>query len=39
MGGLSSSTILTLLFVPSVYIIFEDIYIWLTKKPKSTSTL
>jgi Cu/Ag efflux pump CusA len=32
MGGLTSSTILTLVIVPSVYIIFEDTKKWAMKK-------
>ena len=31
MGGLTSSTILTLLIVPSCYIIFEDLKVWTRK--------
>jgi len=36
MGGLLSSTVLTLLIVPSIYMIFEDIRIWLMRRVKTT---
>ena len=34
MGGLTSSTILTLLIVPNAYIISEDIRVWVQSKLK-----
>ena len=34
MGGLTSSTILTLLFVPNAYVVFEDFKRWIATKLK-----